>query len=155
MKEGEVRGAHHNPQHSSASMMRGATFSFSLAPLWVGLVLTFFPWSTDASKFYSQLSSCPDSCEKLGPNPANWTVLQHVKQLGTCNGTMLFDLSVSNDLESSHVPTLIRACAAPAAGLQGEQQQGSNCGIANSTSLVLNLAWKGGRNDLSRLLSPL
>jgi hypothetical protein len=131
------------PEGDRPSVLRTPTlFTMRGVPLFLPIFAGFVPNpGVHAGTFYSQLSRCPDLCQNLGPNPANWTVFQDVKQLESCNQTMIFDLSVHIDIEDSKVPTLIRACAA--ADEPTSRKQRTGCGSSKSTNLDLELAWKG------------
>jgi LysM repeat protein len=133
------------------------THSAVLAVLAKVLFLHSIP--TFAAPFYSQLSPCPDICQHVGSNPANWTVFQDVNQLKSCDKPMLFDLSLANDLDNARVPTLIRACVTTSdTSLAATQPQDPGCGNSTTIGLPLQIGWNGGEasaNSLSSLESLL
>lgn len=112
----------------------------------VARLLILQPAFTLATAFYSQLSPCPDLCQNVGSNQANWTVLQHVDQLKSCDKSVLFDLSLVNGLSNTQVPTLIRACVAagdegPSAAITRSAE--SDCGNSSTVGFPLQIG-RGG-----------
>ncbi|KAK4034272.1 hypothetical protein C8A01DRAFT_39279 [Parachaetomium inaequale] len=119
-------------------------------------VLFLYSTPSFAAPFYSQLSPCLDLCQHVSPNPANWTVFQDVNQLKSCDKPMLFDLSLTNDLDNAKVPTLIRACVATngtGPGLAVTKPPGSDCGDSTTIGLPLHIGRNGGGADSSSLSS--
>ena len=112
----------------------------------VARLLLLQPAFTLAATFYSQLSLCPDLCHNVGSNPANWTVLQHVDQLKSCDKPVLFDLSLANDLSNTKVPTLIRACVTTGDGgpsVATTRSADSGCGNSSTVSFPLQIGRSG------------
>ncbi|PTB48755.1 glycoside hydrolase family 18 protein, partial [Trichoderma harzianum CBS 226.95] len=76
---------------------------------WAVVVLNLLH-CTFGSEFISQLQQCPNDCTNLGPNPSNWTFIHYLEKLNSCNHTVLFDLSLHNDVADHSTHTTIRAC---------------------------------------------
>ncbi|KAL2260089.1 hypothetical protein VTK26DRAFT_6028 [Humicola hyalothermophila] len=113
--------------------------------------------STLTAAFYSQLSPCPDLCSNVGSYPANWTVVQYVDQLKKCDRPMQFDLSLTKDLNNTHVPTLIRACVATDEA-PSPPSANSGCGDSTTVSFPLQIGRSGeaaGINSVSSIDSLL
>lgn len=53
---------------------------------------------------------CPSFCSESGPSPANWTQIHHLKELKTCDQTVIFDVNVQTSVDDPENILTIRAC---------------------------------------------
>ncbi|BAE60282.1 unnamed protein product [Aspergillus oryzae RIB40] len=56
--------------------------------------------------------NCPSLCAHAGPSPANWTNNHHVRNLESCDQTVLFGLNIHNSVTDPNTILTIRACVA-------------------------------------------
>ncbi|GMG12673.1 hypothetical protein AFCA_006767 [Aspergillus flavus] len=56
--------------------------------------------------------NCPSLCAHAGPSPANWTNIHHVRNLESCDQTVLFGLNIHNSVTDPNTILTIRACVA-------------------------------------------
>ncbi|KAB8218928.1 hypothetical protein BDV33DRAFT_192403 [Aspergillus novoparasiticus] len=56
--------------------------------------------------------NCPSLCAHAGPSPANWTNIHHVRNLESCDETVLFGLNIHNSVADPNAILTIRACVA-------------------------------------------
>ncbi|KAE8327990.1 hypothetical protein BDV39DRAFT_214550 [Aspergillus sergii] len=56
--------------------------------------------------------NCPSLCAHAGPSPANWTNIHHVRNLESCDQTVLFGLNIHNSVADPKTILTIRACVA-------------------------------------------
>ncbi|KAK5993501.1 Killer toxin subunits alpha/beta [Cladobotryum mycophilum] len=84
--------------------------------------------------------NCPSLCVDAGPSPANWTHMHHLRDLESCDQTVLFDLNVQNSVADPDTILTIRGCVATggqayeaaAAPVMPQQQSQSNLVVSNS-----------------------
>ncbi|KAE8404906.1 hypothetical protein BDV37DRAFT_293585 [Aspergillus pseudonomiae] len=56
--------------------------------------------------------NCPSLCADAGPSPANWTNIHHLRNLESCDQTVLFGLNIHNSVADPNTILTIRACVA-------------------------------------------
>ncbi|KAK2590717.1 hypothetical protein QQS21_011588 [Conoideocrella luteorostrata] len=56
--------------------------------------------------------SCPGLCADAGPSPSNWTNIHDLRDLQSCDHTILFDLNGQNSVADPSAMLAIRACVA-------------------------------------------
>lgn len=55
---------------------------------------------------------CPSLCADARPSPANWTNIHHLRNLESCDQTVLFGLNIQNSVADPNTILTIRACVA-------------------------------------------
>ncbi|KAF7157662.1 hypothetical protein CNMCM5623_002036 [Aspergillus felis] len=55
---------------------------------------------------------CPSLCADAGPSPANWTNIHHLRNLESCDQTVLFGFNIQNSVADPNTILTIRACVA-------------------------------------------
>jgi len=84
--------------------------------------------------------NCPSLCVDAGPSAANWTNIHQLRDLASCNQTVLFDVNIQNPIADPNTILTIRACTATSgqtyeAALSPDvpqQQSQSNLVVADS-----------------------
>ncbi|KAE8140449.1 hypothetical protein BDV38DRAFT_18327 [Aspergillus pseudotamarii] len=56
--------------------------------------------------------SCPSLCADAGPTTANWTNIHHLRNLESCDQTVLFGLNIHNSVADPNTILTIHACVA-------------------------------------------
>jgi hypothetical protein len=56
--------------------------------------------------------NCPTLCADAGPSAANWTNIHHLRDLESCDQTVLFGLNIHNSVADPNTILTIRACVA-------------------------------------------
>src|SRR3569833_100726 len=70
----------------------------------------------------NHVDPCPDSCSQAGPNPANWTRIHLVEELGHCKKPLLIELHVHNSINDSKTDNVMRVCV-PTEGETYQQRE--------------------------------
>lgn len=107
---------------------------------WVAVILNL-ALATSGSEFFSQLERCPNSCTTLGPIPSNWTYIHHLGKLNSCNETVLFDLSLHNDVADPKTHTTFRACTVEDGPKLNDTNVSVKRAASTSTAISLQGAW--------------
>jgi hypothetical protein len=58
------------------------------------------------------VDNCPSLCAEAGPSSGNWTNFHHLRNLESCDQTILFGLNVHNSVADPNSILTIRACVA-------------------------------------------
>ncbi|KKP05585.1 hypothetical protein THAR02_02311 [Trichoderma harzianum] len=107
---------------------------------WVAVILNL-ALCTSGSEFFSQLERCPNSCTTLGPIPSNWTYIHRLEKLNSCNETVLFDLSLHNDVAVPETHTTFRACTVEDGPKLNDTNLSVKWAASTSTSISLQRTW--------------
>lgn len=58
------------------------------------------------------VDNCPSLCVDAGPSQTNWTHFHHLRDLESCNRTVLFDLNIQSSVADPDTTFTIRTCVA-------------------------------------------
>ncbi|OAA53155.1 chitinase 18-8 [Cordyceps fumosorosea ARSEF 2679] len=92
-------------------------------PVWVSLSLSLIRPSFAVTNSYNgqYADDCPELCSRAGSSASNWTHIHRVKELSSCNQTILFRLNVQRLIDDPHTVITIQGCT-----VTGAQDAGSN-----------------------------
>lgn len=84
------------------------------------LFLAILPYAT--GQFQSAYENCPIQCDSSFSSPAAWTYYYKLNELDSCDGVVLFQMNIYNDLDDPITHVYYRACTAAAAATQAERR---------------------------------
>jgi len=116
--------------------------SFLVGILFI-LSLPSLPYAAGIYDPFSAGAVCPSPCPDTADH-GGWALYRDVKQLGSCNQTVLLEVNLSHGDESNALPVPVRACSAPSSAAPAKRQSFSFGPASSSETKDIHVVrWHG------------
>lgn len=100
--------------HLSSKYMRSlASRMYNFIRGWIILTSLISASEAVTESYNGQYADdCPELCSNAGASPSNWTHIHTIKELQSCNKTILFDVNLQALVDDHETVITIRGCSA-------------------------------------------